>query len=323
MGRYLVRRTLFMLLVLWVISVLTFLIFVKLPPGDPARRLAGRAGTPEVIELIQERLGLNDKLTTQYARFAKGLVPWPGLWLNEEVYFSYANNVPVKSEIVERLPITATLMVGGVVLWLLIGIPTGIVSAVRRRSAADRAAMLFALIGVSMPSFWLGMVMIFIFFYQLGCAPPTGLDIGASLPQSILQGKFVLAWITVAVTSAAFYARMVRGNMLEVLSEDYTRTARAKGLSERRVIYKHGLRAALTPVVTMLGLDIAFLLGGAVITEQVFALPGLGEYALQSLSDTNYPGVMAVTIIGAIFIVTANLIVDVVYAALDPRVRYS
>lgn len=312
-----------MLLVLWVISVLTFLIFVKLPPGDPARRLAGRAGTPEVIELIQERLGLNDKLTTQYARFAKGLVPWPGLWLNEEVYFSYANNVPVKSEIVERLPITATLMVGGVVLWLLIGIPTGIVSAVRRRSAADRTAMLFALIGVSMPSFWLGMVMIFIFFYQLGWAPPTGLDIGASLPKSILQGKFVLAWITVAVTSAAFYARMVRGNMLEVLSEDYTRTARAKGLSERRVIYKHGLRAALTPVVTMLGLDIAFLLGGAVITEQVFALPGLGEYALQSLSDTNYPGVMAVTIIGAIFIVTANLIVDVVYAALDPRVRYS
>jgi peptide/nickel transport system permease protein len=323
MGRYLIRRTLFMLLVLFVISVLTFLIFVKLPPGDPARRLAGRAGTPEVIETIQERLGLNDKLTTQYARFAKGLIPWPGLWLNEEVYFSYANNVPVKHEIVERLPVTATLMVGGVVLWLLIGIPTGVVSAVKRRSAADRTAMLFALMGVSLPSFWLGMVMIYVFFYKLGWAPPTGIEIGASLPESILQGKFLLAWITLAVTSAAFYARMMRGNMLEVLSEDYTRTARAKGLSERRVIYKHGLRAALTPVVTMLGLDIAFLLGGAVITEQVFALPGLGEYALQSLGDTNYPGVMAVTIIGALFIVIANLVVDVVYAALDPRVRYS
>jgi peptide/nickel transport system permease protein len=323
MGRYLIRRTLFMLLVLFVISVLTFLIFVKLPPGDPARRLAGRAGTPEVIETIQERLGLNDKLTTQYARFAKGLIPWPGLWLNEEVYFSYANNVPVKHEIVERLPVTATLMAGGVVLWLLIGIPTGVVSAVKRRSAADRTAMLFALMGVSLPSFWLGMVMIYVFFYKLGWAPPTGIEIGASLPESIVQGKFLLAWITLAVTSAAFYARMMRGNMLEVLSEDYTRTARAKGLSERRVIYKHGLRAALTPVVTMLGLDIAFLLGGAVITEQVFALPGLGEYALQSLGDTNYPGVMAVTIIGALFIVIANLVVDVVYAALDPRVRYS
>ncbi|MEX0650680.1 MAG: ABC transporter permease [Actinomycetota bacterium] len=323
MGRYLLRRTLFMLLVLFVISVLTFLIFVKLPPGDPARRLAGRSGTPEVIELIQERLGLNDKLSTQYARFAKGLIPWPGLWLNEEVYFSYANNVPVKEEIAERLPVTAVLMAGGVVLWLLIGIPTGVISAVKRRSAADRGAMLFALMGVSLPSFWLGMVMIYVFFYQLGWAPPTGIEIGASLPESILQGKFLLAWITLAVTSAAFYARMMRGNMLEVLSEDYTRTARAKGLSERRVIYKHGLRAALTPVVTMLGLDIAFLLGGAVITEQVFALPGLGEYALQSLGDTNTPGVMAVTIIGALFIVIANLVVDVVYAALDPRVRYS
>ena len=312
-----------MLLVLFVISILTFLIFVKLPPGDPARRLAGRAGTPEVIELIQERLGLNDQLTTQYARFAKGLIPWPGLWLNEEVYFSYINNVPVKEEIRERLPVTFVLMVGGVVLWLLIGIPTGVVSAVKRRSAADRGAMLFALMGVSIPSFWLGMVLIYVFFYQLGWAPPTGLEIGASLPDSVLQGKFVLAWITLAITSAAFYARMMRGNMLEVLSEDYTRTARAKGLSERRVIYKHGLRAALTPVVTMLGLDIAFLLGGAVITEQVFALPGLGEYALQSLADTNYPGVMAVTIIGALFIVIANLVVDVVYAALDPRVRYT
>ena len=323
MGRYLLRRTLFMLLVLFVISILTFLIFVKLPPGDPARRLAGRAGTPEVIETIQDRLGLNDKLSTQYARFTKGLIPWPGLWLNEEVYFSYVNNVPVKEEIAERLPVTVVLMAGGVVLWLLIGIPTGVISAVKRRSAADRGAMLFALMGVSLPSFWLGMVMIYVFFYQLGWAPPTGIEIGASLPESILQGKFLLAWITLAVTSAAFYARMMRGNMLEVLSEDYTRTARAKGLSERRVIYKHGLRAALTPVVTMLGLDIAFLLGGAVITEQVFALPGLGEYALQSLGDTNTPGVMAVTIIGALFIVIANLVVDVVYAALDPRVRYS
>lgn len=312
-----------MLLVLFVISVLTFLIFVKLPPGDPARRLAGRAGTPEVIETIQDRLGLNDSLTTQYARFAKGLIPWPGLWLNEDVYFSYANNVPVKEEIAERLPVTATLMVGGVVLWLLIGIPTGVISAVKRRSAADRTAMLFALMGVSLPGFWLGMVMIYIFFYKLGWAPPSGIEIGASLPESIVQGKFLLAWITLAVTSAAFYARMMRGNMLEVLSEDYTRTARAKGLSERRVIYKHGLRAALTPVVTMLGLDIAILLGGAVITEQVFALPGLGEYALQSLGDTNYPGVMATTIIAALFIVIANLVVDIVYAALDPRVRYS
>jgi peptide/nickel transport system permease protein len=323
MGRYLIRRVLFGILVLWIISVLTFLIFVKLPPGDPARRLAGKAATPENIERIRTSLGLNEPIPVQYLKFAKGLVPLPGFWLDEDVYYSYANNVPVKDEIAERLPVTVYLAIGGVILWLLIGIPTGIVSAVKRRSFADRAAMLFALLGVSLPTFWLGMVLIFVFFYQLGIAPPTGFDVGASAWESVLDGKFILAWIALAITSAAFYARMVRGNMLEVLSEDYTRTARAKGLTERRVIYKHGLRAALTPVVTMLGLDIAFLLGGAVITEQVFALPGLGNYALESLTSTDYPGVMAVTILAAVFIVVANLVVDVVYAALDPRVRFT
>lgn len=323
MGRYLIRRTLFMLLVLVVISFLTFFVFIKLPPGDPARRLAGKAGTPAVIEEIRDRLGLNDGFWTQYGRFAKGLVPIPGWWLNEQVYYNYANNVPVKTELIERAPISIVLTTGAVILWLLIGIPIGIMSAVKRRSLADRSGMIFALIGVSLPTFWLGMVLIYIFYYKLGWAPPTGLDIGASLSASVMEGKFVLAWITLAVTSAAFYARMVRGNMLEVLSEDYIRTARAKGLAERRVVYKHGLRAALTPVVTMLGLDIAFLLGGAVIVEQVFLLNGLGLYALQSLSATNFPAVMAVTIVGAIFIVIANLVVDVIYAWLDPRVRYS
>jgi peptide/nickel transport system permease protein len=322
MGRYLIRRTLFMILVLWIISVLTFLIFVKLPPGDPARRLAGKGATDENIERIRVNLGLDDSVFVQYSRFAKGLIPWPGLWLDEDVYYSYSNQVPVKDEIVDRFPITAVLAIGGVALWLLIGIPIGIVSAVKRRSLSDRAGMLFALFGVSVPTFWLGMVLIFVFFYTLRWAPPTGLEIGSSLGVSILQGKFFLAWITLGITYAAFYARMVRGNMLEVMSEDYIRTARAKGMQERRVVYKHSLRAALTPVVTMLGLDIAALLGGAVITEQVFSLPGLGNYAIRSLTLTDYPGVMAVTILGAFFIVGANLVVDVIYAFLDPRVRY-
>jgi peptide/nickel transport system permease protein len=323
MGRYLIRRTLFMILVLWIISVLTFLIFMKLPPGDPARRIAGKAATPEKLTQIRENLGLDKPLPVQYLRFAKGLIPLPGFWLDEKVYYSWGNNVPVKDEINQRLPITVVLTAGAAILWLLIGIPIGIISAIKRRSLADRAGMIFALVGVSAPTFWLGLVFLFVFFYKLGWAPPSGLDIGAPLWQSVLQGKFLLAWITLAITSAAFYTRVVRGNMLEVISEDYIRTARAKGLSERRVTYKHALRASLTPVVTMLGLDVAVLLGGAIITERVFSLRGLGFYSIERLTALDFPAVMGVTILAAVFIVVANLVVDVVYAFLDPRVRFT
>jgi peptide/nickel transport system permease protein len=323
MGRYLIRRTLFGILVLWIISVLTFAIFLKLPPGDPARRLAGKGASPDTLEQVREIYGLNDSFWTQYTRFAKGLVPVPGWWLNEQIYYSWFNRVPVKQEIARTFPVTAMLTGGAVVLWLLMGIPIGILSAIRRRSWADRASMSFALFGVSMPTFWLGMLLIFVFYYKLQIAPPSGFDIGDGVWQSVFKGKFILPWITLAVTSAAFYTRVVRGNMLEVLSEDYIRTARAKGLSERRVTYKHALRASLTPVVTMLGLDIAVLLGGAVITENVFALPGIGDYALRSLENTDFPAVIGVTIFAAIFIVVANLVVDIVYATLDPRVRFT
>ncbi len=312
-----------MILVLWIISVLTFLIFVKLPPGDPARRLAGKSYTPEIANRSGITLGLDKPLIVQYGRYVKGLIPFPGLWLDPKIYYSWSNQVPVSVEIKERMPITLTLTVGAVILWLLIGIPIGILSAVKRRSLADRSAMTFALVGVSAPTFWLGLVFLYVFYFRLGWAPPSGIEIGASLWDSIIGGKFILAWITLAITSAAFYTRMVRGNMLEVLSEDYIRTARAKGLSENRVTYKHALRSSLTPVVTMLGLDIGALLGGAVITEKVFSLPGIGLYALDSLGLQDYPAVMAVTILAAIFIVVANLVVDILYAFLDPRVRYT
>ena len=182
--------------------------------------------------------------------------------------------------------------------------------------------MVFALFGVSAPAFWLGLMLLYIFWYKLGWLPGSGVAPGTTVWEAVLQGKFILPWITIAITSAAFYTRMVRGNMIETMSEDYIRTARSKGLSERKVIYKHTLRASLTPVVTMLGLDIGFMLGGAVITETVFGLPGLGQYAIDSIYRNNMPGTMAVTIISAVFIVVANLIVDVVYAVLDPRVRY-
>ena len=332
MGRYLIRRSLFLILVLVFVSFLTFLIFLKLPAGDPARLLAGpRVTCNEVkgkivcplLEEIRERLGLDDPWYVQYGRFAKGLVPWPGLWLTEQVYYSYGNNVPVKGEIVRRLPVTITLALGAAVIWLFIGIPIGIVSAIRRRSAADRAAMLFALFGVSAPVFWLGYLMLFIFWFKLGLAPTPGMETDESILHAVFTGKFILPWITLSLLFAAFYARMVRGNLIETLSEDYIRTARAKGLSERRVIFKHGLRAALTPVTTMFGMDLGYLLGGALITETVFDLDGIGKYTIEGVQSQDFPVIMGVTVLAAFFIVVANLVVDVVYAFLDPRVRYT
>lgn len=312
----------FLLLVLVIVSFLTFLIFYKLPAGDPARRIAGHRNTPEQIAQIRVTLGLDKPWYVQYARFAKGLIPWPGLFLNKDIYYSYANFIPVKEEIYKRLPVTVTLALGAAVVWLLIGVPIGIVSAIKRRSFWDRASMVFALIGVSAPVFWLGYLFLYIFWYKLHWATGSGLAYQETLLQSILQGKFVLPWIVLSLAFAAFYARMIRGNLIETMSEDYIRTARAKGLSERRVIFRHGLRSALTPAVTMFGIDLGTLLGGAIITETVFNLPGIGQYTVQSIFADNYPGVMGVTVFATFFIIVANLVVDVVYAFLDPRVRY-
>ncbi|MCI0633695.1 MAG: ABC transporter permease [Actinobacteria bacterium] len=323
MGRYLIRRTLFMILVLFIVSLITFIIFVKLPAADPARRAVGRQTTPENVEAARKAFGLDKPLYVQYARFAKGLVPWPGLFLNENVYYSYANFVPVKEEIFGRLPVTITLAVGAAITWLLIGIPIGIISAIRRRSVWDRAAMVFALIGVSAPVFWLAYLFLYIFWFKLQWAPSSGIPIGDSVLDAVLQGRFIMPWLVLAFAFAAFYARMVRGNLIETMGEDYIRTARAKGLSEKRVIYRHGLRAALTPVVTMFGLDLAGLLGGAFITETVFNLPGIGQYAVQAIFNNDFPSVMGVTIFAAFFFALANLLVDVAYAFLDPRVRYT
>jgi peptide/nickel transport system permease protein len=323
MGRYLIRRVLFLILVLFVVSLLTFIIFMKLPAGDPARRLAGRSTTPETLAEIRHSVGLDQPLWVQYGRFAKGLIPWPGWFLNEDVYYSWANNVPVKEELFSRIPKTVVLALGAAGVWLIVGIPIGIISAIKRRSVFDRAGMVFALIGVSAPVFWLAYLFLFVFWYKLHLLPGINLPIDETLWESIARGRFVLPWIVLALAFAAFYARMVRGNLIETMSEDYIRTARAKGLSERKVIFRHGLRSALTPVVTMLGLDLATLLGGAVITETIFAIPGVGQYLLLSVSSANFPGVMGVTLLAAFFIVTANLVVDVVYAFLDPRVRYA
>lgn len=334
MGRYLIRRTLFLILVLFIISVLTFIIFVKLPPGDPARRFAGRRATAQQIQQVREQLGLDRSVFVQYWSLAKGLIPWPpqsvitsdpdaGLFLNRDSYYSYVNFVPVKEEIYRRLPVTITLALGGAVVWILIGLPIGIISAVRPRSLIDRAGMIFALFGVSAPVFWLGFLFLYIFWFRLGLLPGSGIEQGTSVMGNVLAGRFLMPWIVISLSFAAFYARMVRGNLIETMGEDYIRTARAKGLSERRVILRHGLRSALTPVVTMFGMDMGILLGGAIITETVFNLPGIGQYAIRSLLTNDIPAVMGVTVLAAFFIVLGNLFVDVAYAFLDPRVRYT
>lgn len=323
MVRYMIRRTLFMILVLFAVSLLTFIIFVKLPTVDPAVRAAGRHPSAAMLAIIRHKLGLDRSVFYQYWTFAKGLIPWPSFFLNKDVYYSWTTHVAVRAEIFSRLPVTGILTAGAAVLWLAMGIPIGIISAIKPGTAIDRSAMLFALFGVSAPIFWLALVLLYLFHFTWHIAPASSIPPGEALATAVLKGRFVLPWFSLAVTSAAFYSRMVRGNLMETMSEDYVRTARAKGLSERRVIYKHGLRSALTPVVTMLGMDVAGLLGGAIITESVFQLPGVGQYALISLYAADFPAVMGVTVMGALFIVVANLVVDIVYAFLDPRVRYT
>jgi peptide/nickel transport system permease protein len=322
MGRYLIRRSLFLILVLFIVSFLTFLIFFKLPPGDPARLAAGRRTSPDILAQARENLGLDRPFWVQYWRFAQGLIPGP-TWMNEQVYFSYNNFVPVWPQIQQRLPYTITLALGAAGVWLLLGLPIGIVSAIRPRTVWDRAGMLFALFGVSAPVFWLGYLFLYVFWFKLQMFPGSSIPIDEPIFESIIRGRFVLPWVVLSLTFAAFYARMVRGNLMETMTEDYIRTARAKGLSERRVVFKHGLRSALTPVVTMFGLDLGLLLGGAVITEQVFNIPGIGQYVIDALTTNDFPAVMGVTVFAAFFIVVANLVVDVAYAFLDPRVRYT
>jgi peptide/nickel transport system permease protein len=322
MLRYLIRRLLFLMLVLFFVSIITFLIFVKLPPGNPAIRAAGRTQTPETIRAAEHAIGLDRPVWVQYWRFAEGLIPLPGLFLNPQVYFSWSNFVPVKEEIFSRLPVTIVLAIGAGVMWLLMGIPIGIVSAIKPRSLFDRAAMMFALFGVSAPVFWLAYVLLYVFWFKWHVAPGSGIPIGQSALSAAIHGRFVLPWLTLALTYMAFYARVLRGRLIETMNEDYVRTARAKGLSERRVILVHGVRAAITPIVTLFGIDLGYLLGGAIIVETVFNLQGVGQLAVVSLFTNDFPTVMGITVLASLSIMTANLLVDVAYAFLDPRVRY-
>ena len=321
MGRYVIRRLLWVVLVVLVVTLITFVIFFVMPPGDPATRLAGKQPTPALVAEVKEQLGLDKPVYQQYLLFVKRLFlgdeyGWPGLGR------SYDSQVSVRDELVRRAPVSFQLAIGAAVLWLVTGIAIGIISALKRRTAVDRLAMGFALFGVSAPVFWLGLMGLFIFWQKLGWLPGTGYVEFSSNPGQWFQ-HMILPWVVLSLLFAAYYARMVRGNLLETLGEDYIRTARAKGLSETKVIGKHGLRASLTPVVTLFGIDFALLLGGAVITETVFNLPGVGAWIFDSTTRADLPPVLGTTVMLSFLVAFMSLVVDIVYAWLDPRVRYS
>ncbi len=319
MARFLIRRVILGIFVLWMASVLVFIIFF-IGPGraDVARTLAGRNATPQTVANVAHGLLLDRPLIVQYGHFL-----W--LLLHGNLGYDYYHGQSVNSILKAAFPITLSLVVGAAILWIIIGVLTGVVSAVRSRSLMDRTFTGLALLFYSMPTFVLGFLLLLIFYYQLTihgikAFPGSGYTAFTTSPTQWFRG-LVLPWITLALVSAAAYTRLTRGAMLDVMGEDYIRTARAKGLSERRVIFRHALRAALTPVVTQFGIDVGVLLGGAIITEQVFGLPGLGYTAVQAIVQQDLPVIIGVVLVAATAVVIANIFVDAFYAVLDPRVR--
>jgi peptide/nickel transport system permease protein len=319
MFRYILRRVAWGLILLLIVSMLTFVVFYLLPSADPAALRAGKGASPERISQIRHQLGLDRPFYVQYGIYVKNIA------LHFDLGYSYHNEVSVRQEIFSRLPVTLSVALGAFVIWILLGIPVGVISAIKRRSLIDRTTMGASLTAISAPVYWLGLIALFLFSKDIGVIPLFG-GSGSYVPfESNPGGWFsalILPWFVLAAAFAAFYARMVRGNLIEVMNEDYIRTARAKGLSERRVVFRHGLRSALTPVVTMAGLDLGTLLGGAVLTETVFNIPGVGRFAYDSIINSDLPSIQGTVLFSAFFIITANLIVDVLYAFLDPRVRY-
>jgi peptide/nickel transport system permease protein len=308
-------------LVLLVITLITYVIFFLMPPIDPSVAFAGKQPTPEIIAEVKRQFGLDKPPWIQYLLFVKHLFlgdryGWPGLG------FSFTSRTAIRPELLGRLVITTQLAVGAALVWLCIGIPVGVVSAIKRRTLLDRLSMGLALFFVSMPVFLLGLISLWLFWFKLHATPGTGYTpIGTSFGSWF--SHMITPWIVLALLFAAFYARMSRGNLIETMAQDYIRTARVKGLPEWKVILKHGLRASLTPVVTMFGIDFGTLFGGAVVTETVFNLQGAGQWAIGSVYQGDLPVVLAVVIVTASAITLMNLIVDIIYAYLDPRVRYS
>jgi len=315
---FLIRRTAQAILVLVASSIVVFLLFFVGPgPNQVARTFAGRLGTASRIAQIKHELHLDQPLYLQYAH-------WAGNLLHGNFGYDYYKGEPVRSVIAQAAPATISLVLGAAVIWISYGVFSGVISAVRSRSLMDRTFTTAALFFYSMPTFVLGFGLIWIFAYKLSPIT-TFFPFHGYVPFTTNPGQWfqylILPWLTLALVTSATYTRLTRGSMLDTLGEDYIRTARSKGMSENRVITKHALRASLTPVVTLAGLDIGTALGGAVITETLFGIPGLGWTVIQAINQQDLPIIMGIVILAAAFVVVANLIVDILYAVLDPRVR--
>ncbi len=311
------RRILTGIVVIWIVASCAFFLFFARPVDTVARQLAGRAATPQVIDEVIRNLGLNQPIMVQYWHFLGNLV-------HGDLGFSYFTGESVDTMLKQDLPPTVSLVFGGLILWLIVGLTVGIISATRARSLFDRFSTVGVLIGLSMPLFVIGELLILFVFVPLNQHGFHWIQTGyAGISQGIgpWVGHMILPWITLAAVQAAVYTRLTRGQLLDTLGEDYIRTARAKGLSERRVTYRHGVRAALTPVVSQVGVDMGQLLGGVIVVEAVFGLGGLGEVSVQAIDTDNLPVIIGFVVLAAVFVVVANIIVDMVYALLDPRVR--
>ncbi|HET6915781.1 MAG TPA: ABC transporter permease [Acidimicrobiales bacterium] len=320
MLRFLIRRIALGILVMWMVTVLVFgIFFIGGNGGEVARRLAGRNATLLTLANITHRLHLDKPLVVQYWEFIKQLV-----W-HHNLGYSYYHGQPVSTVLREAFPVTLSLALGAAVIWLVLGVLSGVVSAVRRGSVLDRVLTFLALFFYSLPTFVLGLLLLFLVYFQLAkrgirIFPGSGYVPLTSNPLKWLE-SLTLPWLTLALVSAATYTRLTRGSLLEVLSEDYIRTARSKGLGERRVIFRHGLRSALTPVASQFGIDLGTLVGGAIVTESVFGLPGLGFTAIRSITNQDLPVIIGIVIVASAAVIVANILVDIVYAVLDPRVR--
>ncbi len=337
MAIYIVRRLVAAVILLLIVSAATFAIFFLVPrlagatPDDLASRYVGKSADPAQIHEIAVKLGFTDPIWVQYGRFVKGLVAGAEYSTGPTTVqcpapcfgYSFITQNPVLPDLLERLPVTMSLAAGAALIWVVAGVGTGVVSALRRGSGFDRAAMGVALAGVSLPIFFTGLLSLSIFSYAIGITAPGGSY--TPIEENPLDWAYslILPWITLAFLYAAGYARLTRAGMLDTMGEDYIRTARAKGLPERTVVIKHGLRSALTPILTIFGLDLGLLLGGAILTESTFSLPGIGKYSVDAVVNNDLPKVLGVVLVGSIFIVLANLVVDLLYAVVDPRVRYS
>jgi peptide/nickel transport system permease protein len=318
MASYIARRLLWTILLLLVITAVTFLIFYVLPTADPAAQRAGRDPSPDLIAAIRHQLGLDKSLPAQYWDYTKNL------FFHFDFGTSFINNTSVRALIFDRLPNTIFLVVGAAVIWFASGVFIGIVSAVKRGSFWDRFLMGGALIAISAPVYWLGLVSLYLFANDIGVwhiFPGSG----AYQDAHTFFGKcwaLVMPWCVLAAAFAAIYARLLRSNLLETMNEDYIRTARAKGLAERRVILRHGVRSAITPVITVLGLDIGILMGGAILTETVFNIDGIGRLSYDAIQRGDLATIQGTTIVLAAAVAIMSLLVDILYAFLDPRVRY-